>query len=173
MRSITGYIMEAPDILLSFFGFASILDRFAHLYPKERQRTVLPFLFVGHRVRKPVQAASILPVSPADAVPRTRPLTASRGGIRSRTPKRAGRTNSTCSFSYTIENGSSTIFPSRCHHSIWARSSSGGRGDRSAGATSKTVRHPTRPLCFMRYTARAKATMAEAVNSGLESRRRL
>ena len=61
--------MEAPDILLSFFGFASILDRFAHLYPKERQRTVLPFLFVGHRVRKPVQAASILPVSPADAVP--------------------------------------------------------------------------------------------------------
>ena len=71
--------MEAPEILLSFFGFASILDRFAHLYPKERQRTVLPFLFVGHRVRKPVQAASILPVSPADAVPRTRPLTASRG----------------------------------------------------------------------------------------------
>ena len=72
--------MKAPDILLSFFGSASILDRFAHLYPKERQPTVLPFLFVGHRVRKPVQAASLLPVSPVDAVPRTRPLTASRGG---------------------------------------------------------------------------------------------
>ena len=59
------------------------------------------------------------------------------------------------------------------HQSIWARSSSADRGDRSAGATSKTVRQPVRPLCFMRYTARAKATMAEAVNSGLESSRRL
>ena len=59
------------------------------------------------------------------------------------------------------------------HQSIWARSSSADRGDRSAGATSKTVRQPVRPLCFMRYTARAKATIAEAVNSGLESSRRL
>ena len=38
-----------------------------------------PLLFARHRVRKPVQAASVLPVSPADAVPRTRSLTASRG----------------------------------------------------------------------------------------------
>ena len=72
--------MEAPDILLYFFGFASILDRFAHLYPKERQRTVLPFLFVGHRVRKPVQAAKYTSRFPRRCSPPNPPAYGESGG---------------------------------------------------------------------------------------------